>query len=204
MVTEPVKPALDTVVLSPGTGPTSASRTRARCVLGASLDLFPSYAQRGSFAVTQSIIAATLEIFPGFSRLRLLRQWAGIVDVVHDSSPIIGPTPVPGLYINCGWGTGGFKAIPVGGWTLAHVLATGRSHELAEPFSSSASSAGASSMRPRRPASRTSGSAHDAPVLSLLRRARRERVPVRRHDATSRAPPQDASDAEWGRVSVLS
>ena len=57
-----------------------------------------------------------------------------IVDVVHDSSPIIGPTPVPGLYINCGWGTGGFKAIPAGGWTLAHVLATGRNHELAEPF----------------------------------------------------------------------
>ena len=69
-----------------------------------------------------------------FSRLRMLRQWAGIVDVVQDSSPIIGETPVPGLYINCGWGTGGFKAIPVGGWTLAHVLATCRNHELAEPF----------------------------------------------------------------------
>ena len=55
----------------------------------------------------------------------MMRQWAGIVDVVHDSVPIIGPTPVPGLYINCGWGTGGFKAIPAGGWTLAHVLATG-------------------------------------------------------------------------------
>ena len=63
-----------------------------------------------------------------------MRQWAGIVDVVHDSSPIIGPTPIPNLYINCGWGTGGFKAIPVGGWTLAHVLATGRNHPLAEPF----------------------------------------------------------------------
>jgi sarcosine oxidase subunit beta len=63
-----------------------------------------------------------------------MRQWAGIVDVVHDSSPIIGPTPIPNLYINCGWGTGGFKAIPVGGWTFAHVLATGRSHPLAEPF----------------------------------------------------------------------
>jgi sarcosine oxidase subunit beta len=103
-------------------------------VIGAMLDLFPSYAQRGSFAVTQSILAATLAIFPSFSRLRLMRQWAGIVDVVHDSSPIIGPTPVPELYINCGWGTGGFKAIPAGGWTLAHVLATGSNHELAQPF----------------------------------------------------------------------
>ena len=134
MVTEPVKPALDTVVLSPGTGAYVSQSDKGEMVLGASLDLFPSYAQRGSFAVTQSILAATLAIFPSFSRLRLLRQWAGIVDIVHDSSPIIGPTPVPGLYINCGWGTGGFKAIPVGGWTLAHVLACGRSHELAEPF----------------------------------------------------------------------
>jgi sarcosine oxidase, subunit beta len=134
MVSEPVKPALDTVVLSPGTGAYVSQSDKGEMVLGASLDLFPSYAQRGSFAVTQSIIAATLAIFPAFSRLRLLRQWAGIVDVVHDSSPIIGATPVPGLYINCGWGTGGFKGIPVGGWTLAHVLATGRNHELAEPF----------------------------------------------------------------------
>jgi sarcosine oxidase, subunit beta len=134
MVTEPVKPALDTVVLSPSTGAYVSQSDKGEMVLGASLDLFPSYAQRGSFAVTQSIIAATLAIFPAFSRLRLLRQWAGIVDVVHDSSPIIGATPVPGLYINCGWGTGGFKGIPVGGWTLAHVLATGRNHELAQPF----------------------------------------------------------------------
>ena len=134
MVTEPVKPALDIVLLSPGTGAYVSQSDKGEMVLGAGLDLFPSYAQRGSFAVTQSIIAATLAILPAFSRLRLLRQWAGIVDVVHDSSPIIGPTPVPGLCINCGWGTGGFKGIPVGGWTLAHVLATGRSHELAEPF----------------------------------------------------------------------
>jgi len=134
MVSEPVKPALDAVVLSPGTGAYVSQSDKGEMVIGANLDLFPSYAQRGSFAITQSILAATLALFPAFSRLRLLRQWAGIVDVVHDSSPIIGPTPIPGLYINCGWGTGGFKAIPAGGWTLAHVLATGRNHELAEPF----------------------------------------------------------------------
>jgi sarcosine oxidase, subunit beta len=134
MVTEPVKPRLDTVVISPGTGAYVSQSDKGEMVIGGGLDLFASYAQRGSFAVTQGVIAATLAMFPSFSRLRLLRQWAGIVDVVHDSSPIIGATPVPGLYINCGWGTGGFKAIPVGGWTFAHVLATGRSHELAEPF----------------------------------------------------------------------
>jgi sarcosine oxidase subunit beta len=134
MVSEPIKPLLDTVILSPGTGAYVSQSDKGEIVMGAMLDLFPSYAQRGSFAVTQAIIASTLALFPSFSRLNLMRQWAGIVDVVHDSSPIIGPTPIPGLYINCGWGTGGFKAIPVGGWTLAHVLATGKSHPLAEPF----------------------------------------------------------------------
>ena len=134
MVSEPIKPVLDTVILSPGTGAYVSQSDKGEIVIGAILDLFPSYAQRGSFAVKQAIIAATLALFPSFSRLKLLRQWAGIVDVVHDSSPIIGPTPIPGLYINCGWGTGGFKAIPVGGWALAHVLATGESHPLAEPF----------------------------------------------------------------------
>ncbi|HYL01049.1 MAG TPA: sarcosine oxidase subunit beta family protein [Steroidobacteraceae bacterium] len=134
MVTEPVKPRLDIVVVSPGTGVYVSQSDKGEMVIGGSLDLFASYAQRGSFAVMQSVLAGTLAMFPSFSRLRLMRQWAGIVDVVHDSSPIIGPTPVPGLFINCGWGTGGFKAIPAGGWTLAHVLATGRNHELAEPF----------------------------------------------------------------------
>jgi sarcosine oxidase subunit beta len=134
MVSEPIKPVLDTVILSPGTGAYVSQSDKGEIVIGAMLDLFPSYAQRGSFAVKQAIIAGTLALFPSFSRLQLLRQWAGIVDVVHDSSPIIGATPVPGLFINCGWGTGGFKAIPVGGWTLAHVLATGVNHPLAEPF----------------------------------------------------------------------
>jgi sarcosine oxidase, subunit beta len=134
MVTEPLKPRLDKVVISPGTGAYVSQSDKGEMVIGGGLDLFPSYAQRGSFAVLQSVVAATLAMFPSFSRLRLMRQWAGIVDVVHDSSPIIGPTPVPELYINCGWGTGGFKAIPAGGWMLAHALATGRNHELAEPF----------------------------------------------------------------------
>ncbi len=134
LVSEPIKPLLDTVILSPGTGAYVNQSDKGEMVIGAMLDLFPSYAQRGSFAVEQSILAATLALFSGLSRLRMLRQWAGIVDVVHDSSPIIGPTPVPGVYINCGWGTGGFKGIPVGGWTLSHALATGKNHPLAEAF----------------------------------------------------------------------
>lgn len=134
MVTEPVKPVLNTVTLSPALGTYWSQSDKGEVVIGGALDHFPSYAQRGSFDVMQRVVAATCEMLPTLGRLRLLRQWAGIVDVVHDSSPIIGATPVPGLYLNCGWGTGGFKAIPVGGWTLAHALATDRAHELAAPF----------------------------------------------------------------------
>jgi sarcosine oxidase subunit beta len=134
MVTEPVKPVLNTVTLSPSLGAYWSQSDKGEVVIGGALDHFPSYAQRGSFDVMQHVVAATCEMFPSLGRLRLLRQWAGTVDVVVDSSPIIGATPVAGLYINCGWGTGGFKGIPVGGWTLAHQLATGRVHELAEPF----------------------------------------------------------------------
>jgi sarcosine oxidase subunit beta len=134
MVSEPVKPVLKAVTLSPALGAYWSQSDKGEVVIGGALDHFPSYAQRGSFAVNQQVIAATVEAFPSLGRLRMLRHWAGIVDVVQDSSPIIGATPIPGLYINCGWGTGGFKGIPVGGWTLAHVLATGQNHELAEPF----------------------------------------------------------------------
>jgi sarcosine oxidase subunit beta len=134
MVSESVKPVLDTVVLSPAVGAYWSQSDKGEVVIGGALDLYASYAQRGGFAITQQVLAATAEMFPSFGRLRLLRQWSGTVDVVQDSSPIIGATGVPGLYINCGWGTGGFKSIPVGGWTLAHLLATGKNHELAEPF----------------------------------------------------------------------
>ena len=134
MVTEPVKPVLNTVTLSPALAAYWSQSAKGEVVIGGALDHFPSYAQRGAFEVQQQVIAATCELFPSLGRLRLLRQWAGIVDVVQDSSPILGATPVPGLYLNCGWGTGGFKAIPVGGFTLAHALATGKAHELAEPF----------------------------------------------------------------------
>jgi len=134
MVTEPVKPVLNTVTLSPALGTYWSQSDKGELVIGGALDHFPSYAQRGSFDTMQHVVAATCEMFPSLGRLRLLRQWAGIVDVVADSSPILGATPVPGLFINGGWGTGGFKAIPVGGWTMAHLLATGRNHELAEPF----------------------------------------------------------------------
>lgn len=133
-VSEPVKPCLDTVVLSPATGTYLSQSDKGELVIGAGLDIFLSYAQRGSLPWMERAAAGVVELFPGFSRMRFLRQWAGLVDVTHDSTPILGRTPVDGLYVNGGWGTGGFKAIPAGGWCLAHLMATGQSHPLATGF----------------------------------------------------------------------
>jgi sarcosine oxidase subunit beta len=134
-VSEPVKPVLDTVVLSPATGTYLSQSDKGELVIGAGLDHFPSYAQRGSLPWMERAAAGVVDMFPAFSRLRFLRQWAGIVDVVADSTPILGASPVDGLTLNCGWGTGGFKAIPAGGWCMAHHMATGAPHALASAFS---------------------------------------------------------------------
>ncbi|MCA0339462.1 MAG: sarcosine oxidase subunit beta family protein, partial [Proteobacteria bacterium] len=110
-VSEPIKPALDTVVLSPGTGTYASQSDKGELVIGGALDRIPSYGQRGNLPVLEDVVAGLLEMFPSFRQLRLMRQWAGIVDVTPDSSPILGESPLPGLFLNCGWGTGGFKAI---------------------------------------------------------------------------------------------
>jgi sarcosine oxidase subunit beta len=134
MVSEPVKPCLDTVLLYPGNGTYVSQSDKGEMIIGGGIDRVPSYAQRGNPPVQETVIAGLLEMFPAFGQLKMLRQWAGIVDVPADTSPIIGPSPLPGLYLNCGWGTGGFKAIPAGGWLTAHLLATGSHHEISRPF----------------------------------------------------------------------
>ena len=134
MVSEPVKPMLDQVVMSAKAHVYVSQSDRGEMVIGGGADVYASYAQRGGLPITEANVQACLELFPAFSRLRLMRQWAGIVDISPDTTPIMGPTPVPGLYVNCGWGTGGYKAIPAGGETMAYTLATGRTHPLIEPF----------------------------------------------------------------------
>jgi sarcosine oxidase subunit beta len=133
-VTEPVKPVLDCVAFSMASGAYVSQSDKGELVVGGGLDPYPSYAQRGNLPTLQGVVAGLLEMFPCFSRLRMLRQWAGVVDVAHDSSPIIDIAPVRGIYLNCGWGTGGFKAIPAGGFVFAHLLATDRPHALAQGF----------------------------------------------------------------------
>jgi sarcosine oxidase subunit beta len=108
---------------------------KGELVIGAGIDTFNSYAQRGSFHIIEHQMAAMLELFPIFSRMRMLRTWGGIVDVCPDASPIVSKTPVRNLFINCGWGTGGFKATPGSGWVFAHTIATGEPHPLNAAFS---------------------------------------------------------------------
>lgn len=134
VVSEPVKPCLNGVVLSGLVHAYVSQSDRGEILIGGGTDRYPSYGQRGNLPLVEETLAATLNLFPRFSRLKLMRQWAGTVDISPDSSPIIGKTPVAGLYISGGWGTGGFKAIPAGGETLAHTIASDRPHPLIEGF----------------------------------------------------------------------
>jgi sarcosine oxidase subunit beta len=133
-VSEPVKPILDTVVMSGAVHVYVSQSDKGELVLGAGIDSYNSYAQRGSPKVVEDMFGALVELFPIFSRLKILRTWGGIVDVCPDASPILGKTPVEGLYFNCGWGTGGFKATPGSGWVFAYTIANDRPHALNEPF----------------------------------------------------------------------
>ena len=143
MVSEPIKPVLDSVVMSNTVHVYVSQSDKGELVIGAGMDGYNSYSQRGSFQIVEGQMGALIELFPIFSRLRLLRQWGGIVDVCPDASPIVGRTPVDGLYINCGWGTGGFKATPGSGWVFAHTIAQDRPHALNAPFALERFSSGA-------------------------------------------------------------
>ena len=119
MVSEPVKPCLDIVVLHLGTGVYASQSDKGEIVFGGGLDRIPSYAQRGSPPMQENGRSlALLEMFPAFGQLKLMRQWGGVVDVAQILRPVIGPVAAAGIFLNCGWGTGGFKAIPAGGLSL--------------------------------------------------------------------------------------
>lgn len=135
LVSEPVKPVIDTVVMSGQVHVYVSQSDKGELVIGAGIDHHLGYSQRGGIDIIEEQLAALKELYPIFSRMRMLRHWGGIVDTTPDASPIIGKTPVRNLFINCGWGTGGFKATPGSGWTFAHTLATGEPHPINAPFS---------------------------------------------------------------------
>ena len=130
MVTEPVKPCLDTVVTFGAAHLYVSQSDKGELVMGGDIDGYNSFAQRGSLDVIEHVASCLVALFPQFSRLRILRTWGGIMDMTMDGSPIIGTTPVPGLFLNGGWCYGGFKATPASGWVFAHTMATGQPHEL--------------------------------------------------------------------------
>ena len=133
-VTEPVKPILNAVIMSNAVHAYVSQTDRGELLAGAGIDSYNGYGQRGSFSVVEHASAALVELFPIFSRVRMLRVWGGIVDTCPDACPIIGKVPVEGLFFNCGWGTGGYKATPGSGWVFAYTIANDRPHKLNEPF----------------------------------------------------------------------
>ena len=134
LVSEPIKPAMPCVVMSNTIHAYMSQSDKGEMVIGAGTDAYTSYSQAGALHVNTHTLEAVCELFPVVRRLRMLRNWGGIVDVTPDRSPIIGRTPVPGLFVNCGWGTGGFKATPGSGHVFAHAIATGEPHPIGAPF----------------------------------------------------------------------
>ena len=134
LVSEPVKPVFPCVVMSNTVHAYISQSDKGELVIGAGTDQYVSYSQQGGLHIASHTLEAICELFPQFGRLRMLRNWGGIVDVTPDRSPIIGLTPIPGLFVNCGWGTGGFKATPGSGHVFAHTMATGAPHAINAPF----------------------------------------------------------------------
>ncbi|OYW34170.1 MAG: sarcosine oxidase subunit beta, partial [Rhizobiales bacterium 12-66-7] len=134
LVSEPVKPCFPCVLMSNAVHAYISQSDKGELVIGAGTDQYVSYSQQGGLHITTHTLDAICELFPQFTRMRMLRSWGGIVDVTPDRSPIIGKTPVKGLYVNCGWGTGGFKATPGSANVFAHTIARDEPHPINAPF----------------------------------------------------------------------
>ena len=133
LVSEPIKPCMDVVVMANTVHGYMSQSDKGEMVIGGGADGFNNYTQRGSFHHVEETVRALIETFPIISRLKMLRWWGGIVDMTGDRSPILSTTPIKNIFINCGWGTGGFKAIPGSGWAMAELMAKGHS-SLTEEF----------------------------------------------------------------------
>ncbi|HEY9251220.1 MAG TPA: sarcosine oxidase subunit beta family protein [Nocardioides sp.] len=143
LVSELHQPVHPTVVMSNHVHVYVSQAHKGELVMGAGVDAYNGYGQRGGFHVIEEQMAAAVELFPIFARAHLLRTWGGIVDVTPDASPVVSKTPIDQLYVNCGWGTGGFKGTPGAGWTMAHTIAHDEPHEYNAPFALERFSTGA-------------------------------------------------------------
>ncbi len=133
-VSEPLKPILDMVVSSGAAHVYVSQSDKGELVFGGDLDFYNSYSQRGNLPAISLFTTALLALFPRFGRLRMMRHWAGVMDMTMDGSPIIGKTPLGNFYIDGGWCYGGFKATPASGWVFAHTIANDKPHPLNEAF----------------------------------------------------------------------
>jgi sarcosine oxidase subunit beta len=134
MVSEPVKPWLDPIIVSGSLHVYVSQSARGELVMGASLDPYELHSTRSTLDFTEGMAAHMLDLFPSLSHVKVNRQWAGMADMTPDFAPIMGRTPVEGFYLDSGWGTWGFKATPVSGMTMAHTVANDRNHPLIEGF----------------------------------------------------------------------
>jgi sarcosine oxidase subunit beta len=135
LVSEPIKPVIDTVVMSNAVHAYVSQSDKGELVIGAGTDGYNSFTQRGGFDVVEDTIRAMVELYPVFGKMKMLRQWGGIVDISPDASPIISKCDIQGLYFNCGWGTGGFKATPGSANVFAHTVAKDEPHSINAAFS---------------------------------------------------------------------
>ena len=133
-VTEPLKPFLDVIIVSGSLHVYVSQSDRGELVMGASVDPFSSYSMKGSLGFTEGLAGHILELFPSLGHVRILRQWAGLCDMTPDYSPVMGFTPVKGFFVDVGWGTYGFKAVPVSGKRMAELIATQKTPDLLAPF----------------------------------------------------------------------
>ncbi|OJF96615.1 sarcosine oxidase subunit beta family protein [Pararhizobium antarcticum] len=134
LVSEPVKPIFPCVVMSNTVHAYISQSDKGELVIGAGTDQYSSYSQTGGLQIITHTLDAICELFPIFRRMKMMRSWGGIVDVTPDRSPILAKTPVQGLYVNCGWGTGGFKATPGSANVFAHTIANDAPHKINAPF----------------------------------------------------------------------
>lgn len=134
LVTEPMKPWLDPIVVSASLHVYLSQTARGELVMGAALDPYELHSTRSTLDFAEQLSAAVLDLFPCLSQVKVVRQWAGMADMTPDFAPVMGPTPVEGFYLDAGWGTWGFKATPVAGKTMAWTVANGRAHELIRAF----------------------------------------------------------------------
>ncbi len=134
LVSEPIKPIIDTVVMSSAVHAYVSQSDKGELVIGAGTDSYNSFTQRGGFNIIEDTIRAMVELYPVFGKMKMLRQWGGIVDICPDASPIISKCDIEGLFFNCGWGTGGFKATPGSANVFAHTIAKNEPHQINSAF----------------------------------------------------------------------